>query len=819
MPDKNEIIRALRLWFQSGDVFEIRVLDAVTAEWMRPHTESGYFDYEHIPDAADAIGKLRSYRGAYATVNPVNPDLLARACNRIRAVLKDPTTADTDILRRRWFLIDCDAKRPTGVSSSDEEHAAALKKACELRDDLASMGWPEPVMTDSGNGAQMMYLIDLPADDGNLVHQCIEALKKAGNDRVSIDRSVFNPARIWRIPGTMNCKGDSVPSRPHRMAKIISAPEHLTAVTREQLDKVAEYAEVAPANLESRIVSDIFVIDDWIRQHCPELGAPQTWKGGRRWVFPVCPFNPAHSNKSAVLIEQPSGAIAFKCHHDGCSGNDWPKLRELLEPGCYDHPTDDSDVNIDWILAQKPKPDVVVPHAEIIIPPEPEIIRPWRDISSGDIKEMLRGTYLGELATLYSCVTRPPLPIEAALLKAIVTAACCLTGEASTEELQRRYGTLGGLRPIGADRAKLKINTAGGQVCNVYAMVVANSASGKDIGNLIGKFARMNNPSIRNADGEHVIADWNLGTSGSAEGLANVLTKKPNGLLTISEMQNWLDPHHWQNKATSFLTETFGQGYYDQNFSERGRGSSTRSVDYCCPNIIANIQPKVFTELVDMQNIYTGFLGRFIFAVMPEFYGNPARFDSAAVMEQMHVIVDVFLRKKGSVELDEDYSDDLQKVFLGNCDPKLNPSWRRLCCEYYPRFMVMLSVNHGIKSQGESVVITDEAVSKARTLTMWLFAQAERVLGDVMDCDARSRETEQKLKRIFEIVRDSDRGDGVLTSEISKRASGSGTTAKQRQEILLELKEREWIRFDGSRFSVLNPPPGMERVRKKFRKG
>jgi len=86
MTDKNEIIRALRLWFQSGDVFEVRVLDAVTAEWMRPHMESGYFDYEHIPDAADAIGKLRSYRGAYATVNPVNPDLLARACNRTDGV-------------------------------------------------------------------------------------------------------------------------------------------------------------------------------------------------------------------------------------------------------------------------------------------------------------------------------------------------------------------------------------------------------------------------------------------------------------------------------------------------------------------------------------------------------------------------------------------------------------------------------------------------------------------------------------------------------------------------------------------------------------
>ena len=58
MTDANEITHALRLWFQAGDVFEVRVLDAVSADWMRPHTESGYFDYEHIPDAAAAIGKL-----------------------------------------------------------------------------------------------------------------------------------------------------------------------------------------------------------------------------------------------------------------------------------------------------------------------------------------------------------------------------------------------------------------------------------------------------------------------------------------------------------------------------------------------------------------------------------------------------------------------------------------------------------------------------------------------------------------------------------------------------------------------------------------
>ena len=355
MTDKNEIIRALRLWFQSGDVFEIRVLDAVTAEWMRPHMESGYFDYEHIPDAADAIGKLRSYRGAYATVNPVNPDLLARACNRIRSITKEPTTADSDIAERRWLLVDCDPKRATGISSTDAEHDAALSMACKIRDGLAASGWPTPILQDSGNGMQMMYRISLPAVDNELVKHCIAGIATAGDDAVNIDTTVHNPARIWRIPGTMNCKGDSVPSRPHRMAKILSVPDEIELVSPEQMECATswEKTEIVTNEEYTEVVSS-FDLDNWIVRFCPELGQPKDWKGGRKWVFPVCPFNENHRNRSAVLIQEPSGAIAFKCHHDGCAGNDWKKLRVLKEPGCYDRPAP-MKVDIDGILKQKPK--------------------------------------------------------------------------------------------------------------------------------------------------------------------------------------------------------------------------------------------------------------------------------------------------------------------------------------------------------------------------------------------------------------------------------------------------------------------------------
>ena len=355
MTDANEIIHALRLWFQAGDVFEVRVLDAVSADYRREHIESGYFDYEHISAVPEALKRLLSFRGVYVTVNPVNPDLLARAVNRLRPAGRNPTTADTDIVRRRWLLIDCDPRRASGVSSSNAEHESALAKAREIRDGLSSLGWPKPVLTDSGNGAQLMYRIDLPADDGELVRRVIGEIAKASSEQVAIDTSVHNPARIWRLPGTMNCKGDSIPERPHRMARILEEPQDIVSVSREQMqDIVSHQSEDTQTDVPDddwKHTMPAFDLDSWIAQYCPELGSPQPWKGGRKWIFPVCPFNEAHTNKSAVLIQEPSGAVAFKCHHNGCSGNDWRALRELREPGCYDRREEaNSDVDLSGIL-------------------------------------------------------------------------------------------------------------------------------------------------------------------------------------------------------------------------------------------------------------------------------------------------------------------------------------------------------------------------------------------------------------------------------------------------------------------------------------
>ena len=601
MTDANEIIHALRLWFQAGDVFEVRVLDAVSADYRREHIESGYFDYEHISAVPEALKRLLSFRGVYVTVNPVNPDLLARAVNRLRPAGRNPTTADTDIVRRRWLLIDCDPRRASGVSSSNAEHESALAKAREIRDGLSSLGWPDPIMTDSGNGAQLMYRIDLPADDGELVRRVIGEIAKASSEQVAIDTSVHNPARIWRLPGTMNCKGDSIPERPHRMAKLLEAPDNLQAVSETQLLDVAAWDDTDSGYLGNSTTSSDFNLDSWIAQYCPELGSPQPWKGGRKWIFPVCPFNEAHTNKSAVLIQEPSGAVAFKCHHNGCSCNDWRALRELREPGCYDRNDQPlQDVDISGILKQNSRNISAVE----IIKPAAIAESPWRKMTDGDVLKAIDGTLFGRLCRYFCSVSEPALPVAVGIAKSLTLCGAALSRPRSVSptamEKMRAQGNIAGQIGIGPLRGLNMIDTGGGQIPNFYSILVAPSSSGKDIGGLLEQLAVRHN--------------WYIGDAGSAEGLADAFIKMPNGILSISELQPWLDVKCWQHNAVPFLTKSFNKGFFKSSFSSRGGHGNIRAADYCYPNILACVQPDVLRKIADKSDLENGFLGRFLFA-------------------------------------------------------------------------------------------------------------------------------------------------------------------------------------------------------------
>jgi hypothetical protein len=127
------------------------------------------------------------------------------------------------------------------ISATDAEKAAAWATVNQVRDYLAGEDWPDPVLADSGNGYNLLYHIDLPADDDGLVKCCLEALARLfDSDRVKIDLKVFNPARITKPYGTVARKGDLTPERPHRRSGVLHTPEsEMQPVPPEKLHALA----------------------------------------------------------------------------------------------------------------------------------------------------------------------------------------------------------------------------------------------------------------------------------------------------------------------------------------------------------------------------------------------------------------------------------------------------------------------------------------------------------------------------------------------------------------------------------------------------
>jgi hypothetical protein len=296
---------------------------------------SGYFDNPNkLVAAADSISQAK---GIYITLNPVNPALLAHAANRLRSAQRDLSTSDDHILRRRWLPIDCDPVRPSGISATDTEHDVAIIRSREICEALHLLGWPEPIMADSGNGGHLLYLVDLPNDDPSkdLFEQVLQALAFRFNDEtVVVDQTNFNAGRTWKLYGTMACKGDNTPNRPHRLSHLLRVPEVLIPVPIELLREMAQSLPVPEeaSQAGTRGNRQPFDLERWIVEHGLDVSGPHPWQKGRKWIFTECPWNADHRDRAAYIAERSSGAIAAGCLHNGCSGKEWHDLRALVEP-------------------------------------------------------------------------------------------------------------------------------------------------------------------------------------------------------------------------------------------------------------------------------------------------------------------------------------------------------------------------------------------------------------------------------------------------------------------------------------------------------
>lgn len=334
MPDPalvRAIEGALGVLHSSGEVVELRALHA-----GRAGTVCGYYDNAGLlaRDAAQWDGRAP---GVYVTLQAIEPALLARARNRVVERARC-TTGDSDVLAYRWLPIDLDPVRPSGIPSTDTEHDTALAHAREVRGWLVEeLGFPfdSIVLADSGNGAHVLVRIDESADATTraLINRCLAAIDlRWTTAAVVVDISVANPARIWRLYGTLTRKGDTTVDRPHRRSRLLDTPNTITIASRDMLERLAALAPVDENSRGARPAGRALDIAGWLDHAGIEVARTRPWQGGTIYELDGCPMDDTHERDRAAYVGQfASGAAFAGCRHARCIWN-WHDLRERFEP-------------------------------------------------------------------------------------------------------------------------------------------------------------------------------------------------------------------------------------------------------------------------------------------------------------------------------------------------------------------------------------------------------------------------------------------------------------------------------------------------------
>lgn len=350
--DEREIRKAIEQLHDDDRLFEIRVIGNRSKKPI-----SGYFK-----DADTLLAKFKTVdlNGAnvYITLNQIDESLFSRIQSEC-FVAGAAATQDKEVNGYRWFFIDLDPERASGISSTDDELKEAYATAKKVALFLKDCGFEEPVKAMSGNGAHLLYRINLANTDANraLIERCLKALSMMfDTERVKIDTVNCNQSRVCKLYGTLAQKGKSTKSRPYRMSHIFGDARECKVTDRVYLEKLA--AELPEEDIKpdrtNNYNSNSFDIERWMDEHGLRYTA-KTWNGGTKFILDECPFDSSHKAPDSMIVKSASGAIGFKCLHNSCSGHHWRELRMMLEPDAYNVNDDERRITEGYLKHNRDK--------------------------------------------------------------------------------------------------------------------------------------------------------------------------------------------------------------------------------------------------------------------------------------------------------------------------------------------------------------------------------------------------------------------------------------------------------------------------------
>lgn len=330
--DETQVYKWFDIMKNNGELVEVRLIGS-------NKNASGYFT--NAKTLIEAVKPYTDTHNVYFTLNKIDPACYGREQrDKILQKVKN-TTADHEIICRDWVLVDLDAKRLSGVCSTKEEAIKAHEKGQEVYKFLMDNGFYEPIVVFSSSGIHLYLRCALLNNEENtkLVKRFLNALSMLFSDEhVDCDTSVFNAARISRLPGSYSCKGaNNDPTRPQRMCRFLKVPDEIKINDREYFEKIAALypeEEITPTR-ENNYSTEKFDLEEFLRKHNIGVKQVESVAGGKKYVLEHCIFNDQHKAKDAVIFQKDNGALAYVCLHNSCSHYTWKDVRLRYEPDAY----------------------------------------------------------------------------------------------------------------------------------------------------------------------------------------------------------------------------------------------------------------------------------------------------------------------------------------------------------------------------------------------------------------------------------------------------------------------------------------------------
>lgn len=298
------------------------------------NTISGYYtpdNYEKLVADIQPFNKNKAISGIYVTLQDIDPALEARASNRLEYNAQY-TTADTNVKNLGVFPIDIDADNPAGTSASEAELAASKERAATISEFLSDHSIPHQKAM-SGNGWHILiYINKLECSEENAAR--FKALGDLVAHHYNSDLTNYNPARVWKLYGTWAGKGDDIPDRPHRKAKIYlnAGVEQIAFDTLEQkLNSILSpiLIETKPSTAVKKQQTNI-TLEQWLDNHSIAY-TKKAYKGTFKYQLD-CPHDSTHTSPDAWVTDE-GGTWQFACSHNSCKAagrNTWQAFKDAL---------------------------------------------------------------------------------------------------------------------------------------------------------------------------------------------------------------------------------------------------------------------------------------------------------------------------------------------------------------------------------------------------------------------------------------------------------------------------------------------------------